>query len=100
MRSSASIRRALSMPLEERRARQAALMQALTANDIQDWPDKFLAALTGGTKTSPLTGLSGEEACCPPACQPAQSVSLDSFDDYPIALRIRRRSLNLQETRP
>jgi len=44
---SASIRRALSMPLEERRARQSALMQALTANDIQDWPDKFLAALTG-----------------------------------------------------
>ncbi len=62
---SASIRRALSMPLEERRARQAALMQALKANDIQDWPDKFLAALTGGTKTSPLTGLSGERGVLP-----------------------------------
>lgn len=44
---SASIRRALSMPLEERRARQSALLKALAANDIQDWPDKFLAALTG-----------------------------------------------------
>jgi trehalose 6-phosphate synthase len=44
---SSSIRRALSMPLEERRARQAALMQSLTANDIKDWPDKFLNALTG-----------------------------------------------------
>jgi trehalose 6-phosphate synthase len=62
---SASIRRALSMPLEERRARQAALLQALKANDIQDWPDKFLAALTGGTKTSPLTGLSGERGVLP-----------------------------------
>jgi len=62
---SASIRRALSMPLEERRARQAALMQALKANDIEDWPDKFLAALTGGTKTSPLTGLSGERGVLP-----------------------------------
>ncbi len=45
---SGSIRRALSMPLEERRARQAALMQALTANDIRDWPDKFLDALGNG----------------------------------------------------
>ena len=62
---SASIRRALSMPLEERRARQAALMQALKANDIQDWPDKFLAALTGGTKAAPLTGLSGERGVLP-----------------------------------
>lgn len=43
---SAALRRALSMPLEERRARQTALMQALAANDIQDWPDKFLDALT------------------------------------------------------
>jgi trehalose 6-phosphate synthase len=51
---SSSIRRALSMPLEERRARQAALMQSLTANDIKDWPDKFLNALTGnGLATAP-----------------------------------------------
>ena len=38
----AAILRALSMPLDERRARQAALMQILAKNDIQDWPDKFL----------------------------------------------------------
>jgi trehalose 6-phosphate synthase len=42
----AAIARALSMPLEERRARHAALYQALTANDINSWADKFLAALT------------------------------------------------------
>jgi trehalose 6-phosphate synthase len=42
----AAIARALSMPLEERRARHAALFQALTANDINSWADKFLAALT------------------------------------------------------
>ncbi|MES1154907.1 MAG: trehalose-6-phosphate synthase, partial [Pseudorhodoplanes sp.] len=57
---SASIRRALSMPLEERRARQAALMQALAANDIDDWPDKFIAALTGTGKASKPAATSSE----------------------------------------
>src|SRR5262245_11604016 len=42
----AAIARALSMPLEERRARHDALYAALTRNDIKDWADKFLAALT------------------------------------------------------
>jgi trehalose 6-phosphate synthase len=37
---------ALAMPLEERRARHAALYHALTANDINSWADKFLTALT------------------------------------------------------
>jgi trehalose 6-phosphate synthase len=41
-----AIDRALSMPLEERRARHAALYHALTANDINSWADKFLTALT------------------------------------------------------
>lgn len=40
-----AIQRALSMPLEERRARQSALLEILTANDIQNWPDRFLSQL-------------------------------------------------------
>lgn len=40
-----AIFRALSMPLAERRARHEALMQILAKSDIQDWPEKFLAAL-------------------------------------------------------
>jgi trehalose 6-phosphate synthase len=47
----AAIFRALSMPLAERRARQAALMQILAKNDIKDWPEKFLERLT-----EPLAG--------------------------------------------
>jgi trehalose 6-phosphate synthase len=41
-----AIARALSMPLEERRARHTVLYEALTRNDIKDWADKFLNALT------------------------------------------------------
>jgi trehalose 6-phosphate synthase len=41
-----AIARALSMPLDERRARHEALYQALLANDIKFWADKFIAALT------------------------------------------------------
>jgi trehalose 6-phosphate synthase len=67
---SASIRRALSMPLEERRARQAALMQALSANDIQDWPDKFLAALTG------------DHSMAPPHERPARAIEAASRIPY------------------
>jgi len=42
----AALDRALSMPREERRARHEALYQALTANDIKLWADRFLGALT------------------------------------------------------
>jgi len=41
----AAIARALAMPLAERRERHAALFQALTASDITQWGDKFVAAL-------------------------------------------------------
>jgi len=41
----AAIGQALSMPLAERRERQAALFQVLSHNDIQHWADRFLAAL-------------------------------------------------------
>jgi len=43
----ATIARALSMPLEERRARHEALLRIISLNDINAWPDRFLSALTG-----------------------------------------------------
>jgi trehalose 6-phosphate synthase len=39
------IHRALRMPLEERRARHAAMLRVLRANDIYAWRDRFLEAL-------------------------------------------------------
>lgn len=45
----AAIGRALSMPLEERVQRHTRLFRALLANDIVDWGDRFLTALTGET---------------------------------------------------
>ena len=41
-----AIARALSMPLDERRARHEALYRALAANDIKFWTERFLTALT------------------------------------------------------
>ncbi len=43
----AAIYRALTMPLDERRARHNALYGILTKNDINEWPGRFLTALTG-----------------------------------------------------
>jgi trehalose 6-phosphate synthase len=40
-----AVARALSMPLDERRARHEALYQALAANNIKFWADRFLTAL-------------------------------------------------------
>ncbi len=40
-----AINRALSMPLEERRARQAANYKVLVANDITHWAERFMAML-------------------------------------------------------
>jgi trehalose 6-phosphate synthase len=48
--------RALSMPLDERRQRHQSMMDVLTRNDIQNWADRFLAALT-----RPAEGAYGEE---------------------------------------
>ena len=39
------IDRALSMPLEERRARHQATFQALLRDDIETWADRFLSVL-------------------------------------------------------
>jgi trehalose 6-phosphate synthase len=40
-----AIQRALSMSLQERRARQEELFKTISENDIQYWPDRFLDAL-------------------------------------------------------
>jgi len=48
-----AIARALTMPLEERIARHNQLYRALLANDIADWGDRFLAALTDGAIALP-----------------------------------------------
>jgi trehalose 6-phosphate synthase len=40
-----AVNRALSMPLEERRARQAAIFKVLVANDLTHWAERFLAML-------------------------------------------------------
>ena len=45
----AAIHRALSMSIEERRARHGALYDIIARNDINDWPGRFLSALTGAT---------------------------------------------------
>jgi trehalose 6-phosphate synthase len=42
----ATIARALSMPLEERRIRHAKMFQVLCANDIKYWGERFLTTLT------------------------------------------------------
>ena len=43
------------MPFEERRARYEALYKIIAANDIQDWPGRFLKALTGSSTLAPST---------------------------------------------
>jgi trehalose 6-phosphate synthase len=42
----AAIHQALSMPLDERKARHEVLLDVLTVNDVKSWADRFLAALT------------------------------------------------------
>lgn len=51
----AAIHRGLSMTIEERRARQEALYRIIANNDIQDWPGRFLSALTGAPTLQALT---------------------------------------------
>ena len=52
----AAIARAMAMPQAERKTRHAALYQALLANDISEWGDKFLAALMGAKKFTLKSG--------------------------------------------
>jgi trehalose 6-phosphate synthase len=55
----ASIARALSMPLEERRARNDKMFQVLCANDVKYWGERFLATLTRPHTLPTLIGQSG-----------------------------------------
>jgi trehalose 6-phosphate synthase len=41
-----AIDQALSMPIEERRARHSNLVKVLSQNDIRDWGNRFISALT------------------------------------------------------
>jgi len=76
----AAILQALSMPIEERRARHQALMKTLRANDLDHWGDEFLNALTGPrpvgvgaddvTAKSPDLILSRTKATAPAATDP------------------------------
>jgi trehalose 6-phosphate synthase len=60
---SVSIAQALSMPLEERRARNEALFKVVAKNDVYAWSENFLAALTNA-QPSPTDR---DEAVRPPA---------------------------------
>jgi trehalose 6-phosphate synthase len=42
-----ALQRALTMPLEERKARYDAMMEVLRRNDISLWRENFVTALTG-----------------------------------------------------
>jgi trehalose 6-phosphate synthase len=42
----ATIARALSMPLDERRARHSEMFQVLLANDVKHWGERFITTLT------------------------------------------------------
>ncbi len=48
----AAINQALSMPLEERRQRHAAMYETLVANDIAHWAERFIATLTRPPRNS------------------------------------------------
>jgi trehalose 6-phosphate synthase len=47
-----AIEQALSMPLDERRARHNALFQVLMTNDVKSWGERFIADLTRPQKLS------------------------------------------------
>ncbi|MET0867529.1 MAG: hypothetical protein ABWY35_05465, partial [Pseudorhodoplanes sp.] len=47
-----AIYRALSMPIEERRARQEALYRIICESDIKQWPEKFLSALAATAQSA------------------------------------------------
>jgi trehalose 6-phosphate synthase len=48
----AALNRALSMPLEERRARHKSLLAVLSKNDIAHWAERFLETLTRPPRAS------------------------------------------------
>ncbi len=56
----AAIHRALSMSLDERRARQKALYEIIASNDISAWPGRFLRALNDRSEKIDFPGRPGE----------------------------------------
>ncbi len=50
----AALKRALEMPLEERRERHAPMLEYLLENDIKKWAEEYLATLVGGQPTRSL----------------------------------------------
>ena len=57
-----AIHRALTMPLDERRARHNALYDIISKNDIDTWPGRFLSVLTG----APTLDAAGAASDAPP----------------------------------
>ena len=53
----AAIDQALSMPLDERRARHGSMVKVLSENDIKHWGTRFIAALTGPRRWPPCRRL-------------------------------------------
>jgi trehalose 6-phosphate synthase len=54
----AALKRALEMPLAERRYRHARMMSVITANDIHQWAARFLAALSADKGRAESAGIS------------------------------------------
>jgi trehalose 6-phosphate synthase len=52
----AALKRALSMPMEERRERHAPMLAHLLQNDIKKWAKSYLSALVGGPPKQSLLG--------------------------------------------
>ncbi len=73
-----AIARALEMPLEERKERHEALYAALLENDVSEWGDKFLGALTGtgsfsaDDKPKPARRRAAGHLAAPPHAQAAE----------------------------
>src|SRR5208283_2648155 len=52
----AALKRALEMPLEERRERHAPMLAHLLQNDIKKWAKSYLSELAGGPPKQSLLG--------------------------------------------
>src|SRR4029079_11763767 len=55
----AAIDQALSMPLEERKARHSSLIKVLSENDIKYWGNRFIATLTRPAPVAALPRMAG-----------------------------------------
>jgi len=75
----AAIHRALTMSIEERRARHRALYSIIAKNDINEWPARFLSALTGaptlGSPSGPIPAAASSEVVALPERRAAYRAS-------------------------